>query len=221
MCSRICLSTGLGEISSRFGLAENKARLKPHWNIGPGHLLPVLRPDTLLQWRRLDLMRWGLIPASAASPVIVRAYVGVVEINGSLNDAITHPGRRCLIPVDNFYEWRLGDGQPFAVALASRQVMTLGGVWDVWTSPLGERIACFALLTTETNEMMAPLCKQMPVIIQSDDWNLWLGTEALQERGLRDLLRPFPGELLTAWPVSRRVRNARNDDPKILDAVLA
>ena len=221
MCSRICLSTGLGEISSRFGLGENKTRLKPHWNIGAGSLLPVIRLDALLQWRRLDLMRWGLIPASAKSPVIVRAHLGVLEINGSLNDAVTHPGRRCLIPVDNFYEWRLTDGQPFAVALAGRQVMTLAGVWDIWTSPLGERIACFALLTTETNEMMVPLCKQMPVIIQPDDWNLWLGTQAPQERGLQDLLQPFPGELMTAWPVSRRVRNARNDDPKILDGVWA
>jgi putative SOS response-associated peptidase YedK len=221
MCSRICLSTDLGEISSRFGLGENKARLKPHWNIGAGHLLPVLRLDALLQWRRLDLMRWGLIPASAKNPVIVRAHLGVLEINGSLNEAIIQPGRRCLVPADNFYEWRLTDGQPFAVALADRQVMTLAGVWDVWTSPQGERVACFALLTTETNDMMAPLCREMPVIIQPVDWNLWLGTEVPQERSLRDLLRPLPGELLTAWPISRRVRNARNDDPEILDAVSA
>ncbi|HEX4028169.1 MAG TPA: SOS response-associated peptidase [Rhizomicrobium sp.] len=221
MCSRICLSTDLGEISNRFGLCENKARLRPHWNIGAGHLLPVMRLDALLQWRRLDLMRWGLIPASAKSPVIVRAHLGALEINGTLHEAIIRPGRRCLVPVDNFYEWRLADGQPFAVALASRQVMTLAGVWDIWSSPLGERIACFALLTTETNDMMAPLCKQMPVIIQPADWNLWLGTEAPQERGLRDLLRPFPGDLLTAWAVSRQVRNARNDNPEILDAVSA
>jgi putative SOS response-associated peptidase YedK len=157
MCSRICLSTDLGEINSRFGLCENKLKLRPHWNIGAGNLLPVVRLDALLQWRRLDLMRWGLIPVSAHSPVIVRAHLSVLEIDGSLNESIIRPGRRCLIPVDNFFEWRLADGQPFAVALASRQVMTLAGVWDVWTSPQGERIACFALLTTETNDKMAPL----------------------------------------------------------------
>lgn len=219
MCSRICLSTDLAEISSRFGLGENKTRLKPHWNIGPGHMLPVLRLDPLFQWRRLDLMRWGLVPALAKSPIIVRAYLGALEINGSLNEAINHPGRRCLVPADNFYEWRMSDGQPFAVALASRQVMTLAGIWDSWTSPLGERIACIALLTTQTNEMMAPLCRQMPVIIQPAGWNLWLGTEGSQERELRDLLAPCPSELLTAWPINRRVRNARNDDPEILEAI--
>ena len=219
MCSRVCLSTDLGDISGRFGLSENKARLRPHWNIGAGHLLPVVRPDPLLQWRRLDLMRWGLIPASAKSAVIVRCHLSVWEIDGSLNDAISRPGRRCLIPVDNFYEWRLTDGQPFAVALASRQVMTLAGIWDMWVSPQGERIGCFALLTTGTNEMMAPLCKEMPVIIKPADWNLWLGMETPPDRTLRDLLQPFPDELLTVWAVSRRVRNARNDDPEILDAV--
>lgn len=221
MCSRICLTTDLGEISSRFGLCENKIRLRPHWNIGAGNLLPVVRLDALLQWRRLDLMRWGLIPASAKSPVIVRAHLGALEINGNLNEDVVRPGRRCLIPVDNFYEWRLADGQPFAVALASRQVMTLAGVWDIWTSSQGERVTCFALLTTETNKMMAPLCRQMPVIIQPGDWNLWLGREVSHERGLRDLLQPFPGDLLTAWAVSRRVRNARNDDPRILEPISA
>jgi putative SOS response-associated peptidase YedK len=221
MCSRICLSTDLGEISSRFGLCENKMRLEPHWNIGAGHHLPVVRLDSLLQWRRLDLMRWGLIPVSAKSPVIVRAHLGVLEIDGKLNEAISRPGRRCLIPADSFYEWRLADDQPFAVALASRQMMTLAGVWDIWTSPLGERITCFALLTTQTNDVLAPLCKQMPVIIQPADWNLWLGTAPPQERSLGDLLQPFPADLLTAWAVSRRVRNAKNDDPEILDAISA
>ena len=219
MCSRICLSTDLGEISSRFGLGESKARLRPHWNIGPGNLLPVMCLDALLLWRRLDLMRWGLIPASAKSPVIVRAHLSASEIDGRLIESLLRPGRRCLIPVDNFYEWRLTDGQPFAVALAGRQVMTLGGIFDIWTSPQGERIACFALLTTGVNDLMAPLCRQMPVIIQEADWNLWLGTETSRDRGLRDLLQPFPEDRLTVWAVSRRMRNARNDDPKILDAV--
>jgi putative SOS response-associated peptidase YedK len=219
MCSRVCLSTGLGEISSGFGLGESKARLKPHWNIGPGNLLPVMRLDGLLQWRRLDLMRWGLIPVSVKNPVIVRAHLSAWEIDGGLNEAVTRPGRRCLVAVDNFYEWRLADGQPFAVALASRQVMTLAGIYDIWTSPQGERIACFALLTTGVNELMAPLCKQMPVIIRRQDWNLWLGSETPQDRDLRDLLQPFSGEPLAVWAVSRRARNAKNDDPEILDAV--
>ena len=219
MCSRVCLSTGLGEVSAFLGLAESKARLRPHWNISPGNLMPVVRVDGLTQWRRLDLLRWGLIPASAQSAIIVRSHLSAWEMDGSLHDSLQYPARRCLVPVDNFYEWRLADGQPFAVALASRHILTLAGIWDVWASPLGERVACFALLTTAANDMMAPLCKQMPVIIRPADWNFWLGGEVLQERSLRDLLQPIPGDLLTAWAVSRRLRSTKNDDPGILAAV--
>ena len=219
MCSRVCLSTDLGEISAFLGLRESKAKLRPHWNIGPGRPLPAVRIDALTQWRRLDLMRWGLIPASAKTAVIVRSHLSVWDIDGRLNDSVNYPARRCLIPVDNFYEWRLADGQPFAVALASRQILTLAGIWDVWTSPSGERIACFALLTTAPNNLLAPLCRQMPVIIQAEDWNYWLGQELSQDRTLQDLLQPASDGLLTAWAIGRRVRNTKNDDPEVLAAV--
>jgi putative SOS response-associated peptidase YedK len=38
--------------------------------------------------------------------------------------------RRCLVPVDNFYEWqKTATGkQPFAIALADRGLMTLVGL---------------------------------------------------------------------------------------------
>lgn len=219
MCSRVCLSTDLGKISALLGLPESKTKLRPHWNISPGHLLPAMRVDALTQCRQLDLMRWGLIPASATSAVIVRSHLSVWEIDGKLNDSLNYSARRCLIPVDNFYEWRLTDGQPFAVALASRDVLTLAGIWDVWTSPSGQRIACFALLTTTPNSLLAPLCKQMPVIIQAEDWNFWLGRELSQGRTIRDLLQPVPDSLLTAWPISRRVRSTKNDDPEVLALV--
>jgi putative SOS response-associated peptidase YedK len=219
MCSRVCLSTDLSEVSAFLGLCESKARLRPHWNISPGHLMPVVRVDDPTHRRRLDLMRWGLIPAFAKSAIIVRSHLSAWEIGGSLNESLQYPARRCLVPVDNFYEWRLADGQPFAVALASRHILTLAAIWDVWASPLGERVACFALLTTDANDMMAPLCKQMPVIIRPADWSVWLGSEVLQERTLLDLLRPIPDDLLTAWAVSRRLRNTKNDDPGILAAV--
>jgi putative SOS response-associated peptidase YedK len=103
--------------------------------------------------------------------------------------------------------------------MTDRHFMTIAGVWDIWISPLGERIACFALLTTAPNDLLAPLCKQMPVIIQPEDWNLWLGTETPQDRTLQDLLQPFPNSLLSAWAVSRRVRSTKNDYPEVLAAV--
>ena len=40
--------------------------------------------------------------------------------------------RRCLVPVDNFYEWKktATGKQPYAIALADRGIMALAGLWD-------------------------------------------------------------------------------------------
>src|SRR5580693_3551697 len=213
MCSRLCLSTGLDEIVSCFGVGATdvKTRLRPHWNIGVGQFLPVIRWDAFQHQRQLDPMRWGLVPACAENIMIVSSSVDVASGEG----LIRRPAQRCLIPVDNFYEWRLADKQPFAVALASRRTMTLAGLWDLRISPLGEWIKCFAILATESIGLLSPLCRRMPVIIGPEDRDLWLGREPADANRVLDLLKPYPQEQLAIWPIDRRVNNTKNDDPSI------
>jgi SOS response associated peptidase (SRAP) len=55
--------------------------------------------------------------------------------------------RRCLVALDNFYEWkRTATGkQPYAIALADRRPMAMAGLWETWRSPAGERIRSFTI----------------------------------------------------------------------------
>ena len=214
MCSRLCLSTSLDEIVSCFGVGatDGKARRRPHWNIGAGQILPVIRWDAYQQRRQLDPMRWGLVSAWAKNTMIVCSNIDVADSESLIRRA----ERRCLIPVDNFYEWRFADKQPFAVALASRRTMTLAGLWDMRISPLGEWIKCFAILATGSIGLLAPLCRRMPVIIGPEDQGLWLGQEPAAVDRVMDLLKPCAQEQLAIWPIDRRVSNIKNDDPSIL-----
>src|SRR5579862_4705456 len=104
MCSRLCLSTNLDDVASSFGasVADRNTWLRPHWNICAGQIHPVIRWDAIWQRRRLDLMRWGLVSAWAKNTMIVSSNVDV----SSGEDLIRRATHRCLIPVDNFYEWR-------------------------------------------------------------------------------------------------------------------
>ncbi|HWY61331.1 MAG TPA: SOS response-associated peptidase [Rhizomicrobium sp.] len=217
MCSRICLSTSLDEIANRFEASAigGKPRLRPHWNIVAGQILPAIRWSPLLQRRRLDLMRWGLVSAWANNTMIVSSNLDVAWGG----DMIRRSAQRCLIPVDSFYEWRLADKQPFAVALANRQIMALAGLWDLRISPLGERIECFTILATDTNDLLAPLCRRMPAVIFPEDWDLWLGKEPAAAARIFDLLKPCAEDRLMIWPIDRKVGNVKNDDPSILATV--
>src|ERR1700753_954270 len=98
MCYRICLSRDADEISRRFGVTGTNLRLKPRWNIGAGAVMPVLRREAM---DRFEMMRWGVVTASAHNPRIVRTSFATDS-----SELASRLHRRCLVPVENFYEWR-------------------------------------------------------------------------------------------------------------------
>jgi putative SOS response-associated peptidase YedK len=128
---------------------------------------------------------------------------------------------RCLIPVDNFYEWKkTGTGeQPYAIALADRQIMALAGLWATWRSPAGERIRSFAIVTTTPNELCAELHNRMPVVLAPGSWPAWLGEEPAELPKLKALLAPYPSDEMIAWPVNARVGNVRDNDANLIEPI--
>ena len=68
--------------------------------------------------------------------------------------------RRCIVPVESFFEWRAMKGarvkQPYAVAMKDGYPFGLGGVWENWKDPAsGEWIRTFAIITTDANGLVA------------------------------------------------------------------
>jgi hypothetical protein len=99
--------------------------------------------------------------------------VGFANINAKAEGIENKPAfreafrqRRCLVPVDNFFDKKTASGkQPYTIALKSRGLMALAGLWENWRSPAGERIRSFAIVTTAPNELCAELHNRMPAII--------------------------------------------------------
>jgi len=156
--------------------------------------------------------------------------VGFANINAKAEGIETRPAfrdafqrRRCLVPVDSFYEWKkTGTGkQPYAIALADGSLMALAGLWENWRSPAGEWMRSFAIITTTPNELCAELHNRMPVVLKPETWRVWLGEEPADASALKALLAPFPSEEMTCWPVSTRVGNVKNNDPSLIERIAA
>jgi putative SOS response-associated peptidase YedK len=95
--------------------------------------------------------------------------------------------------------------------------MALAGLWENWQSPAGEWIRSFAIITTTPNELCAGIHNRMPVILKPDAWPVWLGEEAADVPRIKSLLAPYPADEMTAWPVSGRVGNVRNNDASLIE----
>jgi len=227
MCGRVRLSTDVSEIKLVFSIPPERPapNLPPSWNVAPTDPLPIVRRDAKAGQRSLDVMRWGLVPYWAKD-----IKVGFANINAKAEGIENKPAfreafqrRRCLVPVDNYYEWQktASGKQPYAIALADRGLMALAGLWETWRSPAGERVSSFAIITTTPNELCARLHNRMPVVLKPETWPVWLGEERADEPQLRALLAPYPSDEMICWPVSARVGNVKNNDASLIEPLAA
>ena len=155
------------------------AKFCASWNLAPTDPAPIVRYDAKAGSRAFDVMRWGLIPYWAKD-----IKIGFSTINARAEEVDTKPAfreafqrRRCLVPLDNFYEWKktATGKQPYAVGLQGGRLMAIAGLWETWRSPAGERVRSFTIITTTPNELCAELHDRMPVVLKPDVWPVWLG----------------------------------------------
>ena len=122
MCGRVRLSSDVSEIKLVFSIPHHRPtpNIAPTWNSAPTDQLPIVRFDARASERSLDVTRWGLVP-------FWDIKVGFANIDAKAEGNENRPAfreafqrRRCLVPVDNFYEWKKTPAgkQPYAIALA-------------------------------------------------------------------------------------------------------
>ena len=168
----------------------------------------------------MAIARWGLIPSWAKDMAM-----GAKMNNARAETVAEKPAfraafrrRRCLIPVDGWYEWRQEGGrkQPYFIYPQNRGVCGLAGLWEEWISPDGSPIESYAVVTTDADTTTGKIHDRMPVVIAPAQHSLWLEGEPRQASSLLRALEP--GKLIF-HKVDRRMSAARVDDAKCVETV--
>lgn len=185
-------------------------------------MLLVIRRNHQTGEVSLDPLRWGLIPYWCKDPSggrkPINAKCETVRDLPTFRDA--YRKRRCIVPVDGFFEWKAIKGQrpkqPYAIAMKDGTPFGLAGIWENWKEPAaGEWLRTFAIITTDANELVADIHDRMPVILAPGEYARWLG----EEFDPRDLMQPFPADLMRMWPISTLVNKLENDGPSIVEPI--
>lgn len=225
MCGRYTLTVTPDLLRKLFGF-DVTPNLQPRFNIAPTQPAPVvrLRQDGT---KTLDLLRWGLVPSwskdLSGGAKLINARGETIAGKPSFRAAFAE--RRCLVPVDGFYEWRTEDGvkQPFRIGFRGGAPFAFAGVWESWTAPkeqenAGETVETFSIVTTDANPKIRPIHHRMPVIVAPADYDVWLGGPPTDAQ---KLIRPFPPDDMAFYRVTTRVNNVRNDDPDCITPLRA
>ncbi len=218
MCGRFSFFDFLS-FQRRFNL-QIPALIQPRYNIAPSQeILAIVKPNPEDGYQTA-CFKWGLIPFwskdGSAARKLINARAETVDQKPSFKHSFQK--RRCLLPADGFFEWeKLASGKkPYRIVLKNREVFAFAGLWDAWTDPAGQTIHSCTIITTSANSLLENIHPRMPVILPQEAEEAWLHHET-DRLILKNLLLPFPAELMESYEVSVRVNSPRNDDPGIIE----
>jgi putative SOS response-associated peptidase YedK len=220
MCGRYTLRTPVETLAEEFGISDPLPEIPTRYNIAPTQEVAAVLEEN--EERKLEMLRWGLIPSWAGDPA-----VGNRMINARSETATERPSfrtafrkRRCLILADGFYEWQKTNGgkQPYYIRMEDGSPFAFAGLWESWDK-YGEEIRSCTILTTDANEMVGEVHHRMPVILPPETYDLWLDPDMREAEPLLDLLRPYPDDVMEAYSVSRFVNSPSNDDERCVESV--
>jgi putative SOS response-associated peptidase YedK len=229
MCGRYVSVSSPSLLAEHFGAEEVRTDdVDANYNVTPRAEVPIVAHSR--DARVVDRVRWGLVPFWAKD-----VSIGDRLINARAETITEKPAyrraferRRCIIPADGFYEWRLERGvktrQPYFIRRASGEPLAFAGLWESWYGEGGEggdaeRLRSCAIVTTEANDDLAPLHHRMPVVLPASAWDEWLDRSVHDVDALRRLLVPLANGELVHHPVSTLVNKPDNNGPELVEPV--
>lgn len=214
MCGRTSLFIPQTELEDRFdATVVADGGYGPRYNIAPGADLEVVTNESP---GAIDRYHWGLVPfwADEVDDGYINARAETADEKRAFGDAWAE--RPCLVLSSGFYEWKevgAGPKEPYRIYRQDDPAFAMAGLWEETTVDEGT-VRSVTILTTEPSDVVEPIHDRMPVVLPREAESAWLeaGPEARA-----DLCRPYPGDDLEAYPISRAVNDPGNDDPRVIE----
>jgi putative SOS response-associated peptidase YedK len=222
MCGRYAITTAPEAMRRLFRYFE-QPNFPPRYNVAPTQPIPVVRLHE--GKRQFALVRWGLLPAWVKDPknftLLINARGESVNDKPAFRNAMKY--RRCLIPADGFFEWKVEgrNKRPYFVYRSDRAPFAFAGLWENWMGPNGEEVESAAIVTTDASPSTRHIHHRMPVMLEPEQFDMWLDTRNVDTQMASALIGPLQDDKVAAHEISPRVNRVANDQPEVLEPLTA
>lgn len=218
MCGRMAVTLPPDAMVQLFAASpDNDLPTGENYNVCPTNSVHVVTSDE--GTRRLQAMRWGFIPTwykkPNGGPLLINARSETIAEKPAFRAAAR--ARRGLIVATGFYEWTKdaeGGRDPWYITRSDGAPIAFASVWQDWTDPDGTAIRTCAIVTTGANAAMKAVHHRQPVILEQDDWPLWLGEAG---KGAALLMKAGSEDQLHWHRVDRAVNSSRASGPELIE----
>ncbi len=207
------------DVATCFGTFRDEIGvLYKHYNIAPTIDIPIYTNEGLYTYAH-----FGLIPSWAKErrSMQINARSESVYEKSSFKEA--YKARRCLIPVNGYFEWKKDPqtkkSQAHFIVSTTHSYFAFAGIYEWWyDNALKKPILTCALLTTEPNDIVATIHDRMPVILEAEQWDVWLDAKSTYAE-LNKLYTPLANEKMKYYPVGDTVNSVKNDSITCIEEV--
>jgi putative SOS response-associated peptidase YedK len=189
--------------------------LIPKYNIAP--TLPI---PALLNNGNYLYTHFGYLPSWAKDKKSMNINARSESIFEKLTFRDSFRYRRCIIPINGFFEWEVEDKQktPYFVKDSKDDYLAIAGIWDEYFDiDLNMKIVTVALITCDANEKLGKIHHRMPVVLEKKDFSKWLYDENIKE--INSLFNIYPSEKLELYEVSSNVNKVLFDESSCIKKV--
>ncbi|MFH0866920.1 MAG: SOS response-associated peptidase [Bacteroidota bacterium] len=213
MCGRFSFALTDKIIEEHFDVDIEDYDFIPNYNCAPSQNLAVITNES---HRRFSYFKWGMVPfwakVSSVGNKMINAKAETIFEKPAFRNAIK--SRRCLIPADSFYEWKKGKEKiPYRIMMKDESPFSMAGIWETWNDAEGKPLFTFSVITTEANSFIKDIHLRMPVILSATDEKKWLTTSCSDK--IISMMKPYPSELMIAYPISKLVNSPVNNSAEI------
>jgi putative SOS response-associated peptidase YedK len=195
MCNLYTTKASAAEVAAHF-----RAAMPTHFNAPEGEVYPgghgmVVREEE--ERRILQSMTWGFPLAQKSKktgqPIKPKPVNNIADLTSFMWRFVApRPEHRCIIPLTGFCE---AEGEQRAktrtwFGVRERPIFAWAGLWKM----SNEWGPVYSGLMTDCNEAVRPVHDRMPVLLQEEDYEVWLRgslDEVMSFQG-----RCFPDELI-------------------------
>jgi putative SOS response-associated peptidase YedK len=241
MCGRFAVTTDPALLAEKIKAIDEAtdAANAPNYNVAPTNTVATVvtrhsEPDDD-PTRRVRLMRWGLIPSwvkagpdgapETKGPLLINARAEKVSSSAAFRGSAK--SKRCLVPMDGWYEWRANHDSaagrktaktPFYMYRGDGEPLFAAGLWSVWKSDkAAESLLSCTIITTDAVGELAEIHDRMPLMLAEPDFDAWLNPDAPLDPEL--LAHPPDVSGIELRKISTLVNSVRNNGPELLEPV--
>lgn len=213
MCGAFSIIHPFRELGRHFNAGYNEEFEQPRFNARPTQRLPIVVQHN--GKNELIVANWGLMPSWMKGKVLFNTRDDSVATKPYFEHKFQQ--HRCLVPADGFYEWQTlaGKKQPYRFVLKTKEIFAFAGIWE---EDKDTKQLHFSIITTTPNKLVEKIHNRMPVILPKVKEQEYLNTSANYLDLLKEL-KPYPPNLMEAYPVSTLVNSAKNDSEIIVKPI--